>query len=261
MGLRQVVDGRRAFGNRRGDLPGLGVAHAGVAEAVGEADLDHLDAERADGAVVEIALAARHDDLVAHACRVGQPVHLGRVETGDAGGKADQQSRRRPGSHQTGLGPGDLGDDGAGPRLELEHVDAVLRGLDHGLDHWLGHDRAAQPRVRPAGIDDRADAQAVVDGRHGAQLCMLLWRRETATAMCFEDRVTAVPFSCSARLLDVPKDQHGGLDDAGDGLAIGHHARELPDHDIGDGLVGAELELGGDLLLALAIGRLQPGVA
>jgi hypothetical protein len=85
--------------------------------------------------------------------------------------------------------------------------------------------------------------------------------RETATAMRFEDRVTAVSFACSARLLDVPKDQHGGLNDAGDGLAIGHHARELPDHDIGDGLVGAELELGGDLLLALAIGRLQPGVA
>jgi hypothetical protein len=57
-----------------------------------------------------------------------------------------------------------LGEDFAGTPLQLSEIDAPLRCVGHRCGDLRPHNAAAQPRGRTAGVDDRADAQALIDG-------------------------------------------------------------------------------------------------
>ena len=94
-GMGDVAHGRRALRDGVGDLPCFRVPHAGPAVAVRDPHFHELYADRPDRVVVEIPLAAGHDDFVLHALRVRQPVHLARVRTGDTGRGAQEEPRRR----------------------------------------------------------------------------------------------------------------------------------------------------------------------
>ncbi len=108
-----------------GDFPGLAVAHPCAAEAIRDADLYEADSSGAHRMIVEIALAARDDHLVLHPRRVGQPVHLAGVETGDAGGGAEHQPRRGARGDQPRLRSRRLGDRAARRGLQLGDIDAM----------------------------------------------------------------------------------------------------------------------------------------
>ena len=181
VGIGDVDHGRGVVVDGGGVLPGLGVAHAGAAEAVGDADLHQLDAHGAHGVVVEVAVAAGHDHAALHAGRVGQAVHAGRVEAGDAGRGAQQQARGGAAGDVPGLGAGVAGDDGARRGLQLGDVDARPAGLGHGRGHLRRHDRAAQPGGGAGSVDDGAHAEALVHAAHriSIPLCIRIGSRDS----------------------------------------------------------------------------------
>jgi hypothetical protein len=116
--------------------------------------------------IVEIALAAHHDDFVldvARRVRVGQAAHLAWNESGHAGRGTQQQTGRGAGCHDTRLGAGDLRDYLAGAGLQLRHIDAVGRRLGHRGKDLRVKQAAGESRRGALGIDDRADAESVVD--------------------------------------------------------------------------------------------------
>ena len=134
-GIGHIENGRRLLGDRVVDLPGFGIAHAGTGIAVGQAHFDDRCSRRADGVVVEIALAAHHDHVVAHAAGVGKPRHAAGIEPGDAGRSGDQQAGRGAGGHVARLRARGPRDHARGRGLKFGDVDTVLRGLDHGGGH------------------------------------------------------------------------------------------------------------------------------
>ena len=97
---------------------------------------------------------------------VGQAVHAPGIQAGDAGRGAEQEAGGGARGDQSRLGAGDLGDDLGGARLQLGHLDAVLRCLDHGRGHLRAHDAAGQAGRMALGVDDRAHAQTLVDVGH-----------------------------------------------------------------------------------------------
>jgi hypothetical protein len=48
-------------------------------------------------------------------------------------------------------------------RLQLGHLHAMLRGLDHGLGHFRAHVVAGKSGGWPFGVDDRAHADALIE--------------------------------------------------------------------------------------------------
>src|SRR6516225_9060009 len=64
--------------------------------------------------------------------------------------------------------------------------------------------------------------------------------------------------SARSGLLDAPQEKRRAGNDAFQVLAVGGLGRVLPGRDIRNGLEGALLDLGGDLLAGLAVARFQP---
>src|ERR1700730_14341056 len=66
------------------------------------------------------------------------------------------------------------------------------------------------------------------------------------------------PSATASGLLDVPHEQGRSDDDALEVFPVGGHGRPLPGRYVGQSFVGALLDLDGNLLTRLAVGRLQP---
>ena len=117
-GVGDVEHGGGPVGDGVGDLPAFGIAHAGAGIAVRQPDLDQAHAGGAHRVVIEVALAAHHDDLVLHAGGVGQARHPARLQAGHAGGGREREARRRAGGDVAGLRAGHAGDHLRGVRLQ-----------------------------------------------------------------------------------------------------------------------------------------------
>jgi hypothetical protein len=153
--------------------PGTGEdVHHGRAGAEGGLQLGHgrnIDdphPRRTHRRVVDVAGVPRDDDLVPRkAPQIGQAhVEVG-VAPGEAGGGGVLERRRAAGGDDPPLRPGQLGQalpDALGQLVEVDVVPG--RGL-HGLAHLGEHERAAEDGVGPAGVDDRAHADRLVDAR------------------------------------------------------------------------------------------------
>ena len=62
-----------------------------------------------------------------------------------------------------GLGTRNAGDHLRGGSLQLRHVHTGLRGLGHRLVYGRVHEPARKPGLRARGVQDDADAEALVD--------------------------------------------------------------------------------------------------
>ena len=164
MPLRHIEDCRRALADGGLVFPHLSVAHTGAREAIRDADLDQSGTGLRHRVVVHVALAAGDNHLVRHAGGVRQPVHPGGIEAGEARRCAQHQACGGTGRHVAGLRSRSLGDQFAGPALQLADIDAPLRGFGHGLCDFRVHDSTAEPRRRPRCVDDRTHAEATIDG-------------------------------------------------------------------------------------------------
>jgi hypothetical protein len=80
-----------------------------------------------------------------------------------AGGKA-KRARSAVGD-ESGFGSGKPGDARSPLLLECMNRDEVMRGLFHRTRYARIHQSAAQSGDRSDGVDERADAEALVDGR------------------------------------------------------------------------------------------------
>ena len=164
-GRDQVGDGRRPLSD--------GVFQLERLRAAGQADLDEDAAGDAVGLVVGEAVSALDDDLVAHPAGVGQADDLGRVVAGDAGGGLQDQPGAGARGDEGGLGAQHAGDGRPRRLVQLVDVHQGLRGLAHGLQRFRPQEGAAVARGRPRGVDDRTDAESLVDrgdGFHGHSL-------------------------------------------------------------------------------------------
>ena len=108
------------------DLPGFGVAHAAVREAIGQSHFDQPCAGGAHPVVVGIAVTACDDEFVTHPAGVRQTRHLDGVEPGHAGGRTDQQSGHGTGRDDAGRGARHLCEDVGSAGLELCNVDTCI---------------------------------------------------------------------------------------------------------------------------------------
>src|SRR5262249_25511569 len=126
-------------------------------------DLDQGRADDRDRAIVLVGLVRLDDDLVLEPLRVGQAGHLLDVVAGDAGRGAERQRGRGAGGHVGGLGPEQPGDDLAGLLEQVFHVDVVALHALHGLFHARRWRAAADDGVEAARVDDRPDAELLVD--------------------------------------------------------------------------------------------------
>ena len=85
------------------------------------------------------------------------------IQAGHAGRGAQEQAGRRPGGDVASLGARDLRDDPARRGLKLGDVHAVPGGLDHRPGDLVVEKPARQPGGRPLRVDDRADAELLID--------------------------------------------------------------------------------------------------
>jgi hypothetical protein len=209
-----------ALGHGGGDLPRLGVSDARARNAVGQTGFYDVDAGRADGMVILIALAAHHHHFILHASGVGQARHFGRVEARHTGGGAQQECGRGARGDDTCFGTRGLGDYPACGRLNLGHVDAILRGLLHDRRDFGRQQRTGDACGSAFRVDDCAQADRVVNAH-----CLLLHHLTPAAPFLNEDRVTPGRISAALparrqlvlqRLL--PRDRQP---------AIGHIQRDL----------------------------------
>ena len=171
--VSEVEHGARLLADRLADL-------VGKRPFVGEADFDDLRPGQAERVVVVVAVPPQHHDLVGHAGRVGQAVHLRRVQAGDRGRGSHGQSGRGAGRDVAGLGAGDPGDDRSGRVLEIFDPDEVggrfgHRGHDLGVEH-----AAAGLGALAARVDDAAAPKLQRD-RHLVPL-LQTGRREEASS-------------------------------------------------------------------------------
>ena len=169
--MRELADGgqvERAEAGREGDRGGPrgegGLDLPGG--RLGEADLDQPGPDGPECVVVARAVRPGDDDLVGDVAGVGQPLHPRQVEARQAGGHAEHQPPRGAVGDVSRLGAGMPRDDAAGGLLELVDPDQGGGRLGHRRDHLGAHPRTPQPRQRPGRVDDRPDAQPLVDGPH-----------------------------------------------------------------------------------------------
>ena len=105
-------------------------------------------------------------ELVPHARGVRQPVHLPRVEAGDAGCRAQEQAGGGPGGDVARLGPGIPRDDLPRAGLQLRDVHTVLGGFAHGRRHLGCHQRATEPGGGAGSIDDCPHTEVRIHTSH-----------------------------------------------------------------------------------------------
>ena len=161
-----------ALGHGGGDLPRLGVSDARARNAVGQTGFYDVDAGRADGMVILITLAAHHHHLILQAGGVGQARHFGRVEARHTGGGAQQESGRGARGDDACFGTRDLSDDFARGRLNLGHVDTILRRLLHGRGDFQRQQRTGDASGCAFRVDDGARANRVVNA-HRHYCCII----------------------------------------------------------------------------------------
>ena len=89
------------------------------------------DADGASGVIVEIPLAADHDDFVLEACRVGKTSHARRVKARNPGSGGQQEAGGGTGGDIAGFGTGDFCDNTGGSGLKFGDIDAMARCLSH----------------------------------------------------------------------------------------------------------------------------------
>ena len=157
---------RRLLGDRGGNLPGLGIAHPGPAEAVGNTHLDELGTSRSYRVVVEIAVTARRDHLVLHPTGIRKAVHLRRVEASDTSRRPQEKAGRRTRGGNAGLRSSEIGNNLARPSLNLPHIHAMLGRIAHGIRHLGRHDSPANPSGRPFGVNDGTNPKLLVNPGH-----------------------------------------------------------------------------------------------
>ena len=155
----EVQDAGGAIADGGADLPRLGIAHTAGGRSVGKADLDQAPARRPHAVIVGVAMALRHDELVAHPVGIGEPRHFRGIESGDAGGRAEQQSCHRAGGYDSRFGARALRDEIARVALQIGDVDAALRRLRHGRDHLRRRADSAEARNGSRGVDHACEAQ------------------------------------------------------------------------------------------------------
>jgi hypothetical protein len=162
-------DADRPWTDRRLDLPGVRPTAAGIPLG---AHVDDPRARGAEGMVVRIAMAGLDEDLVGHAVRERQAVDPHGIGAREHCGGRQREARRCTCGHEAGSRASRLGDDCAGPFLELVDGEVELRRFRDGGGDLRVHAMAADARRRSAGVDDGAKPQ-VLDGAHETLPCML----------------------------------------------------------------------------------------
>ena len=161
----QVVQGQ-AFHRLVGEVEHRAGALAdGFAELVrerplvGEPDLDDGRSGETQRMVVVVPVAPEHDDLVRHAGRIGEAVHLRRVEARDRRRGSHRQAGRGAGRDVARFGARHLGDDVARGVLEVLHPHEIRGCLGHRGHDSGGQHAAACLGAVAAGIDDAASSK------------------------------------------------------------------------------------------------------
>jgi hypothetical protein len=113
--------------------------------------------------VILIALAAHHHHFILHVGSVWQARHFGRVEARQAGGGAQQKPGRGARSDDACFGARDVSDNFARSRLNLGHIDAILRGLQHGRRDFRRQQRTGDACGGAFRVDDCAHSDRVVN--------------------------------------------------------------------------------------------------
>ena len=160
-------------GDRGGALVNRALQLPGVAEQV-IADFHELGPSSAVGLVVWEPVHRLNDDLVFHALGVGQPPHLYRIASGDAGRCLEQQAASRTATDQAGFGAGEASDFLSGFLVELVDVDHDPRGMGHLLQHFGPGASAAEAGHGTGGVDYWGYTQPPVclfSGSGSAGLC------------------------------------------------------------------------------------------
>ena len=165
-----LFDGQRVLGQRSAGEPddagGL-VGDRGLQLLGGVADLDDGGAGLGDRVVVAVALDLLDDDLgLRQAVEVGEGEGVGGVGPGDAGGDGEHDPGGRAGRDVAGLVVGQLGNALADPFLQGVEVDERFGGGRHGLQHFLGHPRAAEAGQGCRGIDDGLETEILIKRVH-----------------------------------------------------------------------------------------------
>ena len=91
-GIGHVKNSSSAFGDCLVNLPGFRIANPGAGVSVGQSYFDNARAGGADRMIVEISLAAHHNDFIIHTFCIRQPPHAAGVKPGHACSGGQQQA-------------------------------------------------------------------------------------------------------------------------------------------------------------------------
>ena len=133
-------------------------------QRLGRIDLDDLHAHGADGGVVDVARVRRDDDLVFRETLEVRQAHVQiGIAAGDAGRRRVRHRGGAAGAHHAPLGAGELGQPLADGLHHLVQVGMLLVRGALRRPHLRQLDRSADDRQGAAAVDQRADADRLVD--------------------------------------------------------------------------------------------------
>ena len=159
------------FEHRIGPAVGQEVDHRraridGALELFDRLDGHHSDADVANRMVVDVSRRSRDDDLgLVETGQIRDANELFRIAAGDAGGRDVLQPGRAAGRDHAPLGPGQLGEAAADRIGELVDLDEVPRRRIHRRADFRPLHRAADDGEGPAAVDDRLDANRLINLR------------------------------------------------------------------------------------------------
>ena len=129
-------------------------------------DFDDLDADRPHRGVVDVARVLRDDRFIlGEALEIRDAdVQVG-IAAGHAGRGGVRQARRAAVRHEPELGAGQLAEALADRVGQLVELDVVPRGRVDRRPHFRQHRRSADDRERSPCVDQRTDANRLIDVR------------------------------------------------------------------------------------------------
>ncbi len=151
--------------------PGENVNHRGPwtkrrLELLQGRDFDDANADRAERGVVDIARVRGDDRFVLRETGQVRKTHVQiRTAAGDAGGRRQRQPGRASIRHEPPLGAGECREPRAHRFRELVEMHVLLSRLVHRHADLRQHRRAADDRECAARVDERADADRLIDVR------------------------------------------------------------------------------------------------
>ena len=128
-------------------------------------DVNQLDADIGQLVVVAGVVRLLQDHFASRAHRAGQTFDEVAVAERHRGGGSQEQRARGAGRHQGRLDAHELRNPFADLVLQVEQVHKVPASVRPGGDYLGRHERTAQYRHGPGGVDDVLDANRLVDAR------------------------------------------------------------------------------------------------